>query len=132
VSEAALLAFLKQRKELYPQARLSGFHDLAGYTETPAFRGLLSRLVFAVSALADKSFSEKYKVRFGADPVLSASSSYDIVRILIAALRSGSGSVADVTAYLRASWHETVTFGAVSFNALGGISESRYTIESFD
>lgn len=128
VDESSVLAFLKQRGQYAPKLRVLGTHDLDGYVGNQNFAGLLHGVEYVVPADAAEYFKEAYKKRFKAEPMMSASNAYDAVMMIASALQDGGHTPEQVSAFLRASEFQTVTFGPTRFSNLGGIENGEFLI----
>jgi len=130
LDQAALLAFLKQRALLLPDAPVFGPHDIEGFTRRPEFAGLFDQVWYASPLAGDASFAERYRHRFGAPPALTAANAYDAVRVLAQALQAGAVSSQDAAACLRAQSFASVVFGTFRFDRCGGISGGSYELHA--
>jgi ABC-type branched-subunit amino acid transport system substrate-binding protein len=127
-SESNLITFLKQRKELRPILPLYGTDYLDGYVSQTEWKPLFENVSYISPRIRDTTFAERYRARYKADPVLSASTAYDATMILLQALSSNKQTPEAVRDYLLANEFSTVTFGPVRFNAWGGIQSSDFVI----
>lgn len=127
--EKSLLPFLVQRKSLFPEAHLYASESIESFVKRPDYRELLEGVRFVSAAPIDESWQKKYQARFKSLPVLSASNSYDAVMILAQALRGGAKTTADVRDYFRTHQFDTITFGHVGFDELGGVNGGNFVIK---
>ncbi len=65
------------------------------------------------------SFFNKYKSTYNVDPVFGASTAYDSVYMIAKALKDNP---TDLNSYMRQTKFNTVSYGTVTFDALGGIT----------
>jgi branched-chain amino acid transport system substrate-binding protein len=128
-SESNLLTFLKQRKELRAILPLYGTDYLDGYVSQTEWAPLFENVSYISPRIRDTTFAGRYRARYKADPVLSASTAYDATMILLQALSSNKQSPEALRDYLRANEFTTVTFGPVRFNDWGGIQSSDFVIK---
>lgn len=119
--EKSLMSFLKQRRELFPKLKLYATESFIGFAARDEFQDLAAGVVVVAPADVDHLWAERYKARFGVDPIFSASNTYDAVRILAEALKSGAKTPIEVKTHLSTHKFETVTFGFVGFNEENGI-----------
>ncbi len=75
-------------------------------------------VVYYVPADPDPAFARKYEARFGKTPKFSAGTTYDTVNVLARYL---ADMPADTALYMRKTSFETVTYGKISFDEIGGI-----------
>lgn len=96
--------------------------DFASKNFNPAwFEGV----TYYVPAEPDKAFAEKYEARFGEKPKFSAGTTYDTVKVLAKYLTDIPTDTAD---YMRNTAFETVTYGRISFDEIGGIVANKAAI----
>lgn len=67
----------------------------------------------------DTAFTSTYKTAYGIDPIFGASTAYDSVYMIAKALKDNP---ADLDSYMRSTTFDTVSYGKVSFDEIGGIS----------
>lgn len=127
--ENNLITFLKQRALLNKTLPLYGTDYLDGYVSQSQWSHLFENVSFISSVAREKGFSEVYKKRFGVAPVLSASTAYDAARILLQALTADQRTPEAIREFLLTGEFNTVTFGKVRFNALGGVQSSDFVIK---
>jgi branched-chain amino acid transport system substrate-binding protein len=65
------------------------------------------------------SFFNKYKSTYNVDPVFGASTAYDSVYMIAKALKDNP---TDLNSYMRQTKFDTVSYGTVTFDALGGVA----------
>ena len=93
--------------------------DFIGKSFNPAwFEGV----TYYVPADPNKAFAEKYMARFGVDPKFSAGTTYDTVKILAQYL---TDMPSDTAAYMKSTSFNTVTYGKISFDEIGGVVADR-------
>lgn len=128
-SESNLITFLKQRKEIRPSLALYGTDYLDGYVSQRQWAPLFENVAYTCPRLRDTTFAERYRARYKAEPVLSASTAYDATMILLQALSANKQTPEAIRDYLLVNEFTTVTFGPVRFNAWGGIQSSDFVIK---
>ncbi len=128
--EKALLSFLQQRAILYPDSNLYTTEYIEEFASKDDYNGLLNNVTFISPKSVENEFSEKYRKRFGSNPVFSASNSYDATRMAIQAMENGNFNSADIREYLVRNVFETATFGKISFDEIGGISSGEFVIKT--
>ncbi len=84
-----------------------------------AMAGLFESIYFYAPQKQEKAFLSAFKGRYGTDPVFGASTSYDAVYMLAKAFADKPQNVDE---YMRSTKFKTVSYGEVTFDALGGIS----------
>ncbi|OGG43291.1 hypothetical protein A2841_03815 [Candidatus Kaiserbacteria bacterium RIFCSPHIGHO2_01_FULL_48_10] len=93
--------------------------DFMGKSFNPAwFEGI----TYYVPADPNKAFAEKYMARFGVGPKFSAGTTYDTVKILAKYL---ADMPSDTAAYMKGMSFNTVTYGKISFDEIGGVVTDR-------
>ena len=126
-----LLPLLKQRKELIPQISLFTTEFILDYIAKPEYGRLLAGTTYInPKGNGNSDFAVKYKERFHADPVFSASNAYDAAVMLITALRSGATETASIRNYLLRNQFDTVTFGKTNFDEIGGITGGSFEFKA--
>ncbi|MBI2124916.1 ABC transporter substrate-binding protein [Candidatus Pacearchaeota archaeon] len=128
--EKALLSFLQQRAILYPDSNLYTTEYIEEFASKDDYNGLLNNVTFISPKSVENEFSEKYRKRFGSNPVFSASNSYDATRMAIQAMENGNFNSADIREYLVRNVFETATFGKISFDEIGGITSGEFVIKT--
>lgn len=119
--EKALLSLLQQLRQHLPQLQLATVHDGQGWLANPAFQAALPRLVFSKFVVADSTFQERFKRRFGYEPMLTASNAYDALSAVLSARAAGKETAKDIRQYLMTQSLDTVTFGKFQFAANGNV-----------
>lgn len=127
--EGSVFAFLKQRKELYPDLPLFGNDMLDAFANSAQFVPLFEGIDFFISRAKDGSFAEKYQKRFSTEPAPTSSTAYDATNMLIAGMREGHFSSKEMREFLVGNEFETVTFGKIRLNQFNGISASEIGIK---
>jgi len=129
VDGGTILSFLKSRQTLIPKIELFGTHDTAGYSVDPAYKGLYSGTSYAVPAAARPSFIAAYSAKYGEEPKITASMSYDTVKIIAAALTKSKLDRGEFLRALQTEKFDTVTFGLTGFDELGGIAAGEFELK---
>ncbi len=123
--------FLKQRAEIYPDAHLYTAEFIEEYLPKPQYAGLFGDLTYIRPrqfANQANSFALDYKTKFGGPPPLDASNAYDAVMILAEALRNAGTKSEDVRNYVHSTTFDTVTFGKIGFDKIGGVTETGFEL----
>lgn len=128
-TEQNMIAFLKQRKEIYPDALLFTTESIEEFVKNKDLKNFLVGVNFIAPKIPKGDFYEKYKKRFGVDPIFSASNSYDAVNIILDAMRKGNLDTLSIRNYLLGNKFNTVTFGEVGFDKIGGIVGGEFVIK---
>lgn len=131
VDQASFLSFMKHRYQILKETPLYTTHDLEGYLEDPSFKPFLVNINYAVPIINNQAFIDKFEKRFSQKPLLSASQSYDAVKILARALSLGFDSPEQISSYIKENVHQTVSYGDVRFDQMGQIDGGEFEIKSF-
>ncbi len=83
--------------------------------------GLFEGIQYYVPAASTASFASKYKEKFGKDPVFSAGTTYDTIMIIARYLKD---QPEDIDSYMRSTTFDTITYGKVTFDQIGGVVSS--------
>ena len=118
--EEGLLGFLRARQQIDPQLVLYGDELLADFVNKEPYTSLLDGVEFFHATNAADAFNTAYKARFGSDPIYGAAPAYDATMIIAKAL-SDKGVGADFNDYLRQTTFRTVSYGDMTFDAIGGV-----------
>lgn len=125
----SLLSLLQQLRTHLPAIPLATIHDGAGWLEDPTLRATISRLIYSQFVLADTSFKERFKARFGYNPILTASNAYDALHAVMSALAAGANSGATCRHYIMNNQLQTATFGAFRFSSDGSVPSRVEVVE---
>ena len=125
--EKSILAFLKQKKELDINTEIYTTTAMVELAEKE--KGLFEGMYIATHANVNTEFSKKYKERFGKDPVFSASNAYDATKIALEALQNTDGQTNTMQEYLLINEFDTITFGKVKFDELGGLTGGGFVVK---
>ena len=120
-NENSQLGFLKQRAEVYPEAVLYTNESMEAFATKESYRGLLTNVAFIAPKVDVPDFKQKYKDRFGVEAVFTAPNAYDATNIVLKALAAGYVQGHEIQEYLSGTTFDTVTFGPVEFDDLGGV-----------
>jgi branched-chain amino acid transport system substrate-binding protein len=130
-AQASTHAFLKQRRELYPTLPILGAHDFDGYGSDPAFATLLAGIEYVIPAGVSDSFKAAFKAKFGEEPIMTASSSYDAVMMIARALEQEKTTPDQIATFLKATTFATVSFGDARFSPWGGIENGQFVVKKW-
>lgn len=119
--QRSLLSLLQQIRTNMPEIPLVTVHDGAGWMEDPTFKPFISRLMYTRFVIADHSFQDRFKARFGYGPMLTASNAYDALNSVLSAFAAGANSGATCREYLLSHQLNSVTFGSFRFNKDGSV-----------
>lgn len=128
-SEASIHTFLKQRRELDIRIPLYSTEVLEGLAQKEEFAGITQNAYAVMPAKEESAFARKYRERYGEEPVFSASTAYDSMNMLLEAIEAGNKDASSIQEYLRTHEFDTVTFGRVSFDELGGVRGGTFTVK---
>jgi ABC-type branched-subunit amino acid transport system substrate-binding protein len=127
--QRSLLSLLQQLRTHLPSIPLATVQDGAGWLEIPALRSALPRLIYTQFVLADPSFKERFKNRFGYAPILTASNAYDALHAVMSALAAGAQSGAACRQHILNSQLQSATFGSFRFNSDGSVPSKVELVE---
>lgn len=127
--ERGILSFLQQRQALYPESTLYVTESMEEFVSKDDFKGLMENMRIISPKMAENDFSDRYKERFGTEPVFSASNAYDAANMVIQAMKDGNMDAESIRRYLTANEFDTVTFGRARFDEIGGISGGEFVIK---
>lgn len=102
------------------------------FVNKEGYKDLLDGTIFIAPKTDFSDFEEKYKERFGIEPVFSASNSYDATKIIIEAFQNTDGSTEAVRDYLNGNTFQTVTFGEMKFDKIGGVTGGTFVIKQVE
>ncbi len=85
----------------------------------------LEGMKYYVPAEPNTQFGEKYKARFGIEPKFSAGTTYDTVMVMAKFL---TDAPSDLTKYMRDTEFDTVTYGKIAFDEIGGVVADKTAI----
>jgi branched-chain amino acid transport system substrate-binding protein len=119
--QRSLLSLLQQIRSSVPEIPLATVHDGAGWLEDPAFKPFITRLVYTQFVIADDSFQQRFKARFGYAPILTASNAYDALNAVLSAFAAGANTGLPCRDYLMNNQLDSVTFGTFRFNRDGSV-----------
>lgn len=128
--ERSLLALLQQIQVNLPEIRLATVHDGAGWLLNPALKALLPKLIYTRFALVDDSFVQRFRSRFGYDPILTGSNAYDALNAVLTAVAAGADSGPACRDYLMSHELDSVTFGKFKFNEDGSVPSRVEVVET--
>lgn len=128
-NEKQFAAFLKQRAELYPNSRLFTTEYIEEFLSNPDYSPLLAPLSYIAPKVEENAFTKKYRERFGKDSVFSGSNSYDATNMIIEAFKEGKTTGPEIRAFLANTTFDTVTFGKVKFDAIGGVEGGEFVVK---
>ena len=77
-------------------------------------------------------FEGRYKERFGKESLFSASNSYDATMMVLEALNEGKNTGPEIQTFLKEGTFNTVTFGQVKFDEIGGVQGGRFVIKKVE
>src|SRR3989344_286205 len=130
--ESQLNTFLKQRIEIYPDSNLFATESIEEFAKKDEYKPLLTNLHFIAPKVDIPEFAQKYKERFGVDPVFGDSNSYDATNMVLDAIAAGNVSGPDIRDYVATTTFDTVTFGPVKFDEIGGVQGGEFIIKKIN
>ncbi len=126
-------ALYRQRKELgLESVPFYNSELIAEFGANPDYKGLLNNTYYVGFEPIPSTFAEKYKKRFGIDPVFAASIAYDSVYILKDAIEHTDGTTEVVRSYLESHQFDTVTFGKTGFDKIHGVDKTNLDLFKYN
>lgn len=107
--------------------------DVAIYTDEvatsylgPDYKAYTENMYFYSNVEPASKFLDAFKAKFGKEPQITASVSYDSVYIMAEVMKN---SPKDINSYMRSRTFDTVSYGQVTFDRLGGIqTDAKYFV----
>jgi ABC-type branched-subunit amino acid transport system substrate-binding protein len=127
--ERSLSALLKQIKTFHTNATVATIHDGEGWLRNDATKLYLTKFIYSRFVPPDQSFGERFKRRFGYDPILTASNAYDALNATLEAIDSGAHSGREIRDYLLSRELRSVTLGRFRFNQDGSVPSKVEVVE---
>ncbi len=112
--------FLKMHAESFPGVQLYGDELVQDHYQLKKYEGLYDGTVYFHAAMPKTDFVERYKARFGVEPMFGAGTTYDAVMILAKMLSEGV-SRGEYDSYLQTHSFDTVSYGQMTFDEIGGV-----------
>jgi branched-chain amino acid transport system substrate-binding protein len=109
--------FLKDHKIIAPDVRLYSNEQVRQYVSNDNYKNYINGIVFVENTKPSSDFINKYKGVYSKDPELSAGTTYDTFNILVQAIRNSD----DVVGYIKKKTFDTVSFGKITFDQIGGV-----------
>jgi branched-chain amino acid transport system substrate-binding protein len=116
--EKMTLSFLKDHTLILSKVSLFSNEVIRQYISNPDYKPYIEGALFVENAQLTAGFVDTYKKAYGTDPVFSASTAYDTVNIFADVMKNGAKNP---TEYLHTHSFETVSFGKITFDSLGGV-----------
>ena len=125
--EAMTDNFLRNHFQIADTIPLYSNDAVRGLMSNDQYKKFLEGTTFVENFSPSNVFIQKYTAAYGTAPVLSASTAYDAMNILAQTIQS---KTSDQVAYIKSHTFDTVSFGAATFDSIGGIntSNSQYQI----
>ncbi len=128
-TEQNLSAFLKQKQQFYPEAKLFTTESIEEFIGKQDFTEYLNKTRFIAPNILQTDFNERYQKRFKITTAYSASNSYDATNMIIEAMRQGNMPTGSIRNYLLNTEFDTVTFGKVRFDGIGGVMGGTFVVK---
>lgn len=117
--EKMVAGFLKDHKQIIPNISTYSNDIVRQFVESNNdYKQYLEGITFVENSPSSKTFVDKYKKAYSIAPVLSASTAYDTVMIMADVIKNGQQ---DPTGYMNSHSFNTVSFGSVKFDSIGGV-----------
>lgn len=128
--ERSLLTLLQQLRIHAPALNLATVHDGEGWLSNTVFQPAIDHLLYTKFVIADTSFGQRFKSRFGYEPMLTASNAYDALNAVLSAHAAGKKDGKEVRDHILGSELRTATFGLFRFGEDGSVP-SKIEIREF-
>lgn len=129
LDDSSYTAFLKQRKELYPEAVLYTERTIETFVNSGEYDDVLYDIYYSAPSDIDETFVQRYETRWGHLPQTTTPNAYDATMIVIEAMQEGNMDAGSIRNYLNENEFNTVTFGKISFDKQGGIADGKFDIK---
>lgn len=126
--ESEQVNVLKQKQAIYPEGKFFTTESVAEFV--PKYPELLEGVSFIRPVPAGGEFAESYRERFNQDPIFSASNAYDAMMVLAQTMDAVGTDAEKMEAYMYQNTFDTVTFGPMRFDDLGGPSGGEFEIKT--
>ena len=123
-------SFLKGSKQIQLNSKLFGDELLLDYTKDKELAEMINGAVYFHASNPDKRFVDNYKEKYNQDPKYGASTAYDAVMILLRVI-SQKDSVKTFDDYIRSNTFDSVSYGQLKFDSLGGVETQSNQFDLF-
>lgn len=124
LSEKSLLSFLQQKQQLVPDVQLITGDFIEAFALKDEYNELLQGTEYVSALPLPEEFKDRFEKRFGREAAFSAGTAYDATKILVEAVANTDASTQAIRDYLHSKTFESITFGTLEFNELGGVKQS--------
>jgi branched-chain amino acid transport system substrate-binding protein len=128
--EKNVYSLLKAHHESMPQVKLFGDELVQDYYKQERYAGLFEGATYFHASAPESGFAARYKEVYKKDPAFGAGTSYDAVMILAGWL-ANSAKHSSVSEYIDNSDFETVSFGKMKFDRIGGVDTANNQFDLF-
>lgn len=128
--EKNVYSLVKTRRESMPKVKLFGDELVQDYYKQDRYKGLFEDTVYFHASFPQDGFVTKYREAYKKDPAFGAGTSYDAVMIL-AGWFANSATYGSVSEYIDNSEFETVSFGKMKFDRIGGVDTANNQFDLF-
>ena len=123
--EKNIFNFLKIHKETFANVPLYGDEFVHDHYMRPEYKDLYEGTVYFHATAPQSNFVLAYKARYGIEPVFGAGTAYDATKIIAKMLAdkgiNSDSNTPDYDAYLRNTSFDTVSYGRMTFDGIGGV-----------
>jgi branched-chain amino acid transport system substrate-binding protein len=131
VDTRAIVNFGKARIQFLPKTLIIGTHDLSGLVEADEYKQYFDNSIYTKFKVSDSKFNQRFKERFGHDPILNAPFAYDAAKILLTLLKQGLRTPTEIRKGLVEQEFDTISYGKVRFNKEGKLDVGEFEIHQF-
>jgi branched-chain amino acid transport system substrate-binding protein len=125
IDNSVYISFLKNKHNLLDKMFIYTDENATSYM-TPEYISYLENMYFYSNVLPKQEFLDNYKKRFGHEPQITASVSYDSLYMIAEVIKNNPK---DINKYMRSRIFDSVSYGKVSFDEIGGIvSDTKYFV----
>ncbi|MDB5259331.1 MAG: Extracellular ligand-binding receptor [Candidatus Taylorbacteria bacterium] len=122
--EKTIINFLNLHKDTFPKIALYGDEFVHDHYFKPEYQNLYEMATYFHAAMPESDFVQRYKKRFGTEPEFGAGPAYDSTMIIAKMLEDEGLDSKGYDAYLRSHEFDTVSYGNMTFDAIGGVQSS--------
>lgn len=118
--EKLLTNFLRDQKNILPNASVYSGDAIRGYIENPEYTKLIEGITFFENSSPNVKFKDIFFNKYGSMPTLSASTAYDTMDIFLQLLEQET-SIPSMINKLKKSTFDTQSYGPVTFDESNGV-----------
>lgn len=123
LDEEVYVGFLKHKNDFLKGVAIYTDENALGHLG-PDYIKYMDNVYFYTNVAPAQKFLDAYKLKYNSDPQITASVSYDTVYIMAQEMRDNPK---DISKYMRSRSFDTVSYGAITFDVIGGIqTDAKY------